>query len=159
MTNDAPERIWVWRNAPHGELVVSGPDVPRLTVSSEYIRKDVLDAAVAAEREACAKKVENTAAWKFYSYTERDRIAESVRARTDTDALEAAKAEAQAEALVAADKLGHHCIGCGHLCGDPEKDLRMLRKLGAKACCPERKMEPLSAAILSLIPADQEGDQ
>jgi len=83
MTNDVPERIWVWRNAPHGELVVSGPDVPRLTVSSEYIRKDVSDAAVAAEREACAN-----VALRYLGYETSDDemhtvvgIAQTIRAR------------------------------------------------------------------------------
>ena len=65
MTNDVPERIWVWRNAPHGDLVVSGPDVPRLTVSSEYIRKDLSDAAARdAQVRAEARQVKPLEWWR-----------------------------------------------------------------------------------------------
>lgn len=59
-----------------------------------------------------------------------------------------------AAAVEEADKLGYHCVGCGHLCGDPDKDLALLRKAGALSCCPERKMEPLSEAIRALIRPD-----
>ena len=62
-------------------------------------------------------------------------------------ALEAAEARGYARAANNADKLGYHCIGCGHICGDPKKDMRILRKAGARSCCPEREMEPLSEAI------------
>jgi hypothetical protein len=65
-----------------------------------------------------------------------------------TDMIPRAEADARvASVLAAADELGWHCTGCGHICGDPEKDLNILKKAGAIACCPERKMEPLSAAI------------
>ena len=59
--------------------------------------------------------------------------------------------DALREIEVAADNLGYHCIGCGHLCGNPEKDLAMIRKAGGRSCCPEREMEPLSKPILALI--------
>jgi hypothetical protein len=49
-----------------------------------------------------------------------------------------------------ADELGCYCTGCGHICGDPERDLRILQRAGAVSCCPERKMEPLSLFIRSL---------
>ena len=64
------------------------------------------------------------------------------------------KAEGLREAAGAADKIGSHCISCGHVCGDPENDLAILRKAGASSCCPEREIESLSAAIPALIPAD-----
>ena len=49
-----------------------------------------------------------------------------------------------------ADELGCYCTGCGHICGDPERDLHILQRAGAVSCCPERKMEPLSLFIHSL---------
>lgn len=77
--------------------------------------------------------------------------------QSERDATHAAYAAGRKEALTAADKLGYHCIGCGHLCGNPEKDLAMIRKAGGLSCCPERKMEPLSAAIRALKPQQEEG--
>ncbi|MFG6524441.1 hypothetical protein [Sulfitobacter sp. M23508] len=73
-------------------------------------------------------------------------LTKSEIAKTRNDALR--------EIEVAADKLGYHCIGCGHLCGNPEKDLAMIRKAGGRSCCPEREMEPLSKPILALIEGD-----
>ena len=49
-----------------------------------------------------------------------------------------------------ANDLGYYCTGCGHICGDPERDLRILQRAGARSCCPDRKMLPLSAPILAL---------
>ena len=69
-----------------------------------------------------------------------------VHAEAHAAAIEAAKD--------AADTLGYHCVGCGHMCGDPTKDMDLLRKAGALSCCPERKMEPLSETIGALIHTD-----
>jgi hypothetical protein len=56
--SDMPERIWVWRNEPGNEVVISVPDQPYPSYSHQYIRKDIaqaqIDAAVKAERERCA---------------------------------------------------------------------------------------------------------
>lgn len=41
----------------------------------------------------------------------------------------------------------YECAGCGRLCRAPEVDLATLRDKGAISCCPERRMEPLSAAL------------
>jgi len=86
---------------------------------------------------------------------------EAIRARIPDNAqaaldrmLQEAEVRGIKKAAAASDKLGHHCIGCGHLCGDPDKDLSLLRKGGARSCCPEREMEPLSKAILALIEKD-----
>ena len=49
--SDLPERIWVWRNEPGNEVVISVPGQPYPTGSPEYICKDIADAAVKAERE------------------------------------------------------------------------------------------------------------
>jgi hypothetical protein len=48
---DLPERVWVWRNEPGNEVVISVPGLPYPTGAPEYIRKDIADAAVKAERE------------------------------------------------------------------------------------------------------------
>jgi len=53
--SDLPERIWVWRNEPGNEVVISVPDQPYPTGSPEYVRKDIADAAVKADRERCIK--------------------------------------------------------------------------------------------------------
>jgi hypothetical protein len=53
--SDLPERVWVWRNEPGNEVVISVPDQPYPTGSPDYIRKDIADAAVKAERERCRK--------------------------------------------------------------------------------------------------------
>ncbi|WP_411975959.1 hypothetical protein [Sulfitobacter faviae] len=71
--------------------------------------------------------------------------------RLDRMALEI-EAHRKEVVSAAADQIGYHCVGCGHICGNPEKDLEILRKAGARSCCPEREIEPLSAAIYSLIP-------
>lgn len=87
--------------------------------------------------------------------SERDSLLEKV------DELSVSIADAYAagfdEAANRADELGHHCIGCGHLCVDPEKDLEFIRKSGARSCCPEREIEPLSEAIRALQPQQKEG--
>jgi len=49
-----------------------------------------------------------------------------------------------------ADELGCECEGCGHLCGNPETDMAIIKKAGGVSCCPERKMRPLGDAIRSL---------
>ena len=66
-----------------------------------------------------------------------------VEQKARADRAEAALA-AQIEA---ADALGYTCTGCGHLCGDPDKDMKTLQRAGSISCCPERKMVPLSQAI------------
>ena len=49
--SDLPERIWLWRNYPNNDLVISTPGQPYPTGSPEYIRKELYDAVV-AERDA-----------------------------------------------------------------------------------------------------------
>lgn len=72
--------------------------------------------------------------------------------RSDFPAMLAeARAEWFMNLIKAADSLGYHCTGCGHICKDPDKDLTILRKTGALSCCPEREMEPLSAPILDIL--------
>ena len=61
--------------------------------------------------------------------------------------LDRALAAERERLFSAADNLGYECENCGHLCGNPDKDLATLRKAGALSCCPERKMRPLSAAF------------
>jgi hypothetical protein len=56
--SDLPERIRVWCNEPGNEVVISVLDQPYPTGSLEYIRKDIANAAVKAERERCAKVAE-----------------------------------------------------------------------------------------------------
>ena len=56
--SDTPERIWVWRNELGNEVVISVLDQPYPTGSPEYVRKDIADAAVKAERERCAQVAE-----------------------------------------------------------------------------------------------------
>jgi hypothetical protein len=53
--SDMPERVWVWRNEPGNEVVISVADQPYPTGSPEYVRKDIADAAVKAERERADK--------------------------------------------------------------------------------------------------------
>jgi hypothetical protein len=53
-------------------------------------------------------------------------------------------------AALVADNLGYECEGCGHLCGDQEADMKIIRKAGGVSCCPERKMRPLGDAIRAL---------
>jgi hypothetical protein len=68
----------------------------------------------------------------------------------DTPSPEAIVRAALERAAKKADDLGYYCTGCGHICGDPERDLHILQRAGAVSCCPERKMEPLSLFIHSL---------
>jgi len=60
--------------------------------SDEYIRHDLHLALVAEAYEACAQKVLTEQAWKFYSYAERERLAERVRRGTPADAQTAREA-------------------------------------------------------------------
>jgi hypothetical protein len=57
--SEAPERIWVWRNEPGNEVVISVPGQPYPAGSPEYICADIaqaqIDAAVKAERERADK--------------------------------------------------------------------------------------------------------
>jgi hypothetical protein len=57
--SDMPERIRVWCNEPGNEVVISELDQPYPTGSREYVRKDIADAAVKAERERCAERFAN----------------------------------------------------------------------------------------------------
>lgn len=50
----------------------------------------------------------------------------------------------------AVDALGYVCDGCGHLCGNPLKDLAMIVRSGGLSCCPERQMVPLSKRLAAL---------
>lgn len=86
----------------------------------------------------------------------RDCLRRDPSADLNQQALETARKEGYARAAKNADKLGYHCIGCGRIFGDPEKDMRILRKAGARSCCPERKMEPLSDALEALAQKDGE---
>lgn len=70
-------------------------------------------------------------------------------------ALRIASDAASAAAYGAADDLGYTCTGCGHLCGNPDKDIDMIQRAGGISCCPERKMVPLSQAIRALATPDQ----
>ena len=58
----APKQVWIWRDQPDDEFVVSVPDQPYPAGSPEYVRKDIaqaqIDAAVNAERERCAQVAE-----------------------------------------------------------------------------------------------------
>ena len=72
-----------------------------------------------------------------------------LQVRADAAAAQALILERAAEKM---DAAGHECLGCGHLCGDPDKDLALLQKAGARACCPERKMVPLGDTIRALAP-------
>lgn len=58
-----------------------------------------------------------------------------------------------AEIKVVADKIGNHCVSCGHVCGDPDADLQIIKKGGGISCCPERKIEPLSETLMAMIPS------
>lgn len=64
---------------------------------------------------------------------------------------DAAIAVALEEAAREADNLGYECEGCGHLCGNPETDMKIIIAAGGLSCCPERKMRPLGAAIRAMI--------
>lgn len=44
---DAPERIWLWRDEPHGNLVVSTPSDPYPSGSVQYIHADLHQQALA----------------------------------------------------------------------------------------------------------------
>lgn len=41
------------------------------------------------------------------------------------------------------ERLGWRCRGCGHLCKDTARDMKLHRRAGAIACCPEREMAPV----------------
>jgi len=121
MSEKAPERIWVkpFHNGAVGECWHDATTEPYRTWEyNEYTRTDLaqaqLQAAVEAERKACAgvaheKHVvmeqigqghpENSDSRSrcFSRAREAENIAEAIRARGNTDALEAAKAEARAE--------------------------------------------------------------
>ena len=72
----------------------------------------------------------------------------ALRAQLAAANARADRAEAALAAQIeAADALGYTCTGCGHLCGDPDKDMKTLQRAGSISCCPERKMVPLSQAI------------
>ena len=170
MTNDtkAPERIWAgnwladcgetdwdigeWRDEKWPTVEVVG-----------YIRHDLHMSIVAAAYDDAASRVNQlshkaTYAGNFTQASSLANEAEDIREAAPTDAqaaLEARDRRIREEIASVADQLGWHCIGCGHICGDPEKDLRILKKAGALACCPEREMEPLSKAILALIEKEQ----
>lgn len=73
-------------------------------------------------------------------------------------AKEEAKQEEREAIFAVVDDIGYHCISCGHVCGDPQADLKILRKAGAKACCPEREMEPLSATLTAMLSATRATD-
>jgi len=77
-----------------------------------------------------------------------ERHASTILAALDLTAFEAAVREKVASV---ADTLGYCCSGCGHLCGNPIRDLKMIHDAGGISCCPERDMRPLSTAILALI--------
>ena len=105
MTNDAPKRVWVEPsyNAFGDRNWIEGFE----GCGQEYIRADHAqaekEAAVAAEREACASRLESL---KDTAYQNNLLVVgityscaiDAIRARADTDALEAVKAEAKAEA-------------------------------------------------------------
>lgn len=67
MTSDAPERLWLWRDQPRGNLVVSTPSDPYPTGSPQYVRADLhqqaldrieaLEAKVKRLREALAQSL------------------------------------------------------------------------------------------------------
>ena len=66
---DTPERIWAWQYREDGGVYkfwISNPDKID-GEETEYVRKDVADAAVEEERERCARIV---LAGKFYGTTE-----------------------------------------------------------------------------------------
>lgn len=51
MTSEAPERIWLWRDEPHGNLVVSTPSELYPRGSPQYIRVDLHQQDLDAARE------------------------------------------------------------------------------------------------------------
>jgi len=111
MTQKAPERIWAWPY--NGETHRGGWSINGdLTGEAEYIRKDVADAAVAAEREACAGEavmVADSNVSRAYDLSDPSvpfakaeaarLIAEAIRARGNTDALAERDTRIRAEAL------------------------------------------------------------
>lgn len=77
MSTDAPERIWAQATACNNwDEPIATPHYVEHFI--EYIRKDVADAAVKAENEACAKVADD---WKYSADAEI--IAEEIRARTE----------------------------------------------------------------------------
>lgn len=58
MTDAAPKRIWVWKNSPNGEFVVSDDDQPYPTGSPQYILASEHAALI---REAEARGMERAA--------------------------------------------------------------------------------------------------
>jgi len=100
MTNDAPERIWAvygWSEVLSFNVYYNG--------GTEYIRADHAqaekEAAVKAAVAAAYEDAAEIAEWKCnkrLQYALGQAVRDSIRARTDTDALEAVKAEARAEA-------------------------------------------------------------
>ena len=58
MIDAAPKRIWVWKNSPNGEFVVSDDDQPYPTGSPQYILASEVAALI---REAEARVMERAA--------------------------------------------------------------------------------------------------
>lgn len=138
---DAPERIWAF---PKKDWFNAGASTKRITTAGArdvcYVRKDLHDAQAARIADLVGElQSERSAKWRIIESPLTHRIAE----------LEAVLRET----LIEVDKLGNHCVGCGHMCGDPEKDLAMIRKAGGISCCPERKMEPISTTLAAMVPA------
>ena len=126
---------------------------------TKWIRADhaqaELQAAVAAEREACARIVEahaiSRARFDADDCNPRPALASAIRARTDPDALEAVKAEARAEALrEAADMARRMSLNFAEQAYDAPNPERDFGKVDGAI-----KVEEV---ILALLPADQEGD-
>jgi len=154
MTNDAPERIWAeggetsreavdslivrLRVAYGGELSRDCAATLRALIARAEQDQAEKEAAVAAEREACISRLESLKDTAYQNKFLAGGVTyscaiDAIRARADTDPLEAAKAEARAEAL--------------------RELLQVNRVHRDKNWYPS-----LEQSILALLPADQEGD-
>ena len=105
-----------------------------------------------ALREAVARATYNRwraahTAWPVFYELTGDAMANEL---ADADAAIAVVLERAARV---ADEMGYECEGCGHLCGNPQTDMAIIKKAGGLSCCPERKMRPLGSAIRAFIPA------
>jgi len=160
MTNDAPEALYAAPsdNGWHAPYCGCAPsDGARKYICDELAQAEK-EAAVAAERKACVDLCHSFA--NLWAEDGRDYMAEGawrcakhIEAQANTDALEAVRQEARAEALREAAELAYAAMT------SPVNDTRIeafIRDFEEETL--EHSGEFIRRSILALIPADQEED-
>lgn len=139
MTNETREKVESLIEDLMLAALIAGPNARKLYLDAA----DSLRAPL-AENEALKAKYEAVISERPYIVGWNDGFDYAEHAdetREVPDVVETLAQERLKAAQVAAD--GYYCTGCCHLCEDPKRDLEILQKSGAVACCPERKMVPL----------------